>query len=138
MIAENHSEGMNNRRLHRLIDQVGGNVDGQPGYWRFEYHGRQLVIVTDEGFNRMRIMTPIVEESELGLEEMKIILAANYDRAIDAKFATAEGYLWALFNHPLRELSDAQFLDAVEQVKTLADNYGDSYSSSSIKFGGNN
>ena len=136
MIANREFESMNNLRLQRLIHRIGSNVDGQLGFWRFQYQGRQLVTVTDENHNRMRVMTPIVEDSELEMGDLRVLLAANYDRAIDAKFATAEGYLWALFNHPLRELTDDQFLDAVQQVKNLADNYGGSYSSGDIVFGG--
>lgn len=133
---------MTNERLHRLIETIGTSVatstrKGGLGNWRFEFEGRQIAIVTDDNaFDRMRIMTPIVDDSELGDSELRILLSANYDRAIDAKFAIAKGYLWSLFTHPLRALSEEQFLDAVEQVKTLADNYGDSYSSCNFKYDG--
>lgn len=136
MITSDRPGEMNNRRLQRLIEQVATSVDGKPGYWRFEYKSRQLVAVSTEEYNRMRVMTPIVDDSQVSSEELRILLSANYDRAIDAKFAIAEDYLWALFNHPLRELTEGLFLDAVEQVKTLADNYGGSYASSSIVFSG--
>ena len=113
---------MTNERLHRLIETIGSSVstgtrNGGVANWHFEYSGRQIAIVTDDNpFDRMRIMTPIVVESDVRDSELRILLSANYDRAIDAKFAIASGYLWSLFTHPLRALSDEQFLDAVEPV----------------------
>lgn len=139
LISDPNRVPMTNLRLNGLIEEIGSNVSSKSGnalgHWQFEYGGRQLVIVTDETpFDRMRIMTPILVESELELSDFRVLLSANYDRAIDAKYALASGYLWSLFTHPLRALSSKQFLDAVEQVKTLADNYGDSYSSSDFRY----
>jgi hypothetical protein len=37
--------------------------------------------------------------------------------------------------HPLAELTEAQFRDGVEQVATLADNFGTSFASSNLSFG---
>ena len=131
---------MTNVRLNRLIREIGSNVESSTskqgrGSWQFEYGGRQLIVVTDaNSFDRMRVMTPIVEASDLRPSELRTLLSANYDRAIDAKFALAQDYLWALFTHPMRNLTESHFLDAVEQVKTLADNYGDTYASSNFKY----
>ena len=44
--------------------------------------------------------------------------------------------LWSAFIHPLQQLGSAQFRDAVEQVVTLAKNYGTSFSSGNLAFGG--
>ena len=66
---------------------------------------------------------------------MSILPTANFDRALDAKYAISRGYLWAVFVHPLRELSEPQLCDAVHQVATLAENYGGTYSSSDLVFG---
>ena len=135
MIADSFS-GMNNRLLDELIREVGDNVDGQPGYWQFEFIGRQLVCITDEHFNRMRVMTPVANEESLSDATVRKILAANFDRALDAKYATSQDLLWAIFMHPLRELTPRQISDAFQQVQTLADNFGTSYSSCGLYFGG--
>ena len=81
-------------------------------------------------------MTPVVEESALSSEDLRALLAANFDRALDARYAVARGYLWSVFLHPLTTLTDAQFLDGVEQVVNLAQNYGTSYTSSDLVFQG--
>ena len=135
MIAIPHRP-MNNRRLDQLIRQISTSVEGELGFWRFDLHGRQLLVITDETQNRMRAMTAIVEESELTDKDRTLVLDANFDRALDAKYATSQGHLWSVFTHPLAELTDDQFTDAAKQVKTLADNYGTSYASSDLVFGG--
>jgi len=128
--------GMNNKRLGRVLRRVAEVVEGEPGYWQIEYHGRRLWIITDEGHDRMRIMTPIVNADELSEDDYKVLLAANFDRALDAKYAIAQDAVWSLFMHPLADLTENFLLDALQQVKTLADNYGTSYSSSGLIFGG--
>ncbi len=134
MIADN--SGMNNRRLGRLIKKIATEIDGQDGYWKFSYGGRKLMTISDEGHNRMRVMTPVVEATALGKDDLHVLLAANFDRALDAKYAIAQDLLWAVFMHPLQQLADDQFFDAVQQVAALADNYGTSYASSPLVFGG--
>lgn len=129
-------EPMNNRRLDQVIRRITTVVDGQLGFWRVEFEGRQLLIVTDESHNRMRVMTLVLAEEEMTDDDRQIVLAANFDRALDAKYAISNEYLWSVFMHPLAELSEQQFVDAVQQVKTLADNYGTTYSSSDLVFGG--
>ncbi|MEM8677987.1 MAG: hypothetical protein AAGF97_01420 [Planctomycetota bacterium] len=131
-----HQEGMNNRRLQKLIEAVGTITDGQPGFWRFDFEGRELVAMTDENHNRVRVMTAVATESDLSDKEVRTLLDANFDRALDAKYATSQGILWSVFMHPFKELAEEQFFDAVSQVKTLADNFGTSYSSSNLLFGG--
>jgi hypothetical protein len=65
-----------------------------------------------------------------------VLLGANFDRALDARYASGRGYLWSVFLHPLSSLTDSEFLDGVEQVVTLARNYGTSYASSNLLFQG--
>ena len=137
MISLSH-QPMNNRRLDELIRRIATTVEGDSGFWRIDFEGRQLLVITDETHNRMRVMTAVIDESKMTHEDRRVVLAANFDRALDAKYAVSKGHLWSVFMHPLAELSDEQFLDVVNQVKTLADNYGTTYSSSDLVFGGGN
>jgi len=127
---------MTNDRLGALIGQIDPSANGQPGYWQFSLRGRDLLVITDETHNRMRIMAPIAPQDELEEDDFVILLQANFGRALDAKFALNDGVVWSVFIHPLAELTEGQFHDAVEQVATLADNYGTSYASSNLSFGG--
>lgn len=128
---------MNNARLDSLVREVADKIhDGQPGYWKFEYKDRVLIIMTDESHNRMRIITPVVEVAELSDEIWPLCMSANFDRALDARYAVSGDYLWSVFIHPLKQLEDGQVLDGMDQVATLADNFGTSFSSSDLFFGG--
>ena len=127
---------MTNARLDILIRELSDKVEGQLGYWQFTISQRDLLVVTDERYNRMRIMTPVAAQDQLDKDELIHLLSANYDRALDAKYALSQDTLWSVFTHPLKELTDEQFIGCVGQVATLADNFGSSYASSGLFFGG--
>ena len=127
---------MTNARLDELVNELSGEVQGQLGYWQMKVSGRDVLVVTDETHNRMRIMTPVSDEKTLDAEELHRLLSANFDRALDAKYAISQNTLWSVFTHPLAGLTDEQFIGCVGQVVTLADNFGTSYSSSGLFFGG--
>ncbi|MGE0567100.1 MAG: hypothetical protein AB7O73_04065 [Bacteroidia bacterium] len=130
----NHT--INNLRLDKLIKQQAEVIKSQLGYWELKFENRYIIIVTDETHNRMRIISAIIEEKKIKKNELIVLLSANFDKALDAKYAIYNGYLWSVFTHPFGELEDEQFIDALKQVKTLADNYGGSYTSSDLIFGG--
>lgn len=130
------SQKMNNLHLDELISNHTTITNGKLGYWEVKYDGRQLLIITDEHHNRLRIITPIIEVNKLKKGDYLKLLSANFDKALDAKYALYNEILWSVFTHPLGELTDDQFLDALKQVKTLADNYGSTYTSSDLTFGG--
>ena len=127
---------MNNRTLQTLIESLSQDIEGDPGYWSFTVASRQLVVITDEAADRMRIMTPVVEDTELSAEQARTLLDANFDRALDARYAVSRGYVWSAFIHPLSALTEEEFADGVRQVVTLAENYGTSYTSTNLVFQG--
>ena len=68
-----------------------------------------LMVVTDERADRMRIMTPIQKfdaENPADRKLSAMLLAANFDRALDAKYAVNNGVLWSCFVHPLGSLTE--------------------------------
>lgn len=132
----NLSPGMNNLKMHEIIESEAKIIEGAPGAWQILYGERLVLIITDEANNRMRIFTPIIAEDEIKSGEIKTILEANFHSALDAKYCLYEGFVMSVFTHPLKELQTAQFIDAMRQVVVLADNYGSSYSSTGLIFGG--
>ena len=92
--------------------------------------------VVDESNNRMRIICPIAEEKDVKKEHLKKCMEANFHTVLDVKYAIYEGYMWSIFVHPLKELSEDQVADAMSQVKTAAATYGSTYQSSNLIFGG--
>ena len=80
---------MTNERLGEIIREHADTVhQDEANYWQFDYFGFQLIAVTDSSSNRMRIMSPISALD--GLDEALLLecLAANFDRALDARYAT--------------------------------------------------
>ena len=84
----------------------------------------------------MRIMVAVRSAKDLTPEEMMRIMQANFDSALDSRYAVARDILWATFIHPLRTLHDKQFIAAIGQTVNLALTYGTSYSSGLLTFGG--
>ena len=67
---------------------------------------------------------------------MERILQANFDTALDARYAIAQGRLWSVYIHPLTELQPQQLISGLVQTVTLAQTYGGAYASGSLSFGG--
>ena len=111
--------------------QVNGNS------YQFIVDNTMLICVFDENANRMRIISPIVEREKIGEEELLNALVANFHSALDVKYALSDEVIWSVFVHPLKELSEEQVVDAIQQVYTAARTFGGSYSSTNLVFPGN-
>ena len=130
------SATMDNAQLGELINRIDKNVKGEPGYWRLKVDGKQVLVITDEKADRMRIISPITNSDELTQQQLYRIMQANFDSALDARYAVAKEVLWSAFIHPLSSLSDREFLVGVGQVVNLVSNYGGSFSSGALIFRG--
>lgn len=128
------SAQMNNETMGKIITQESTEVEGRLGNWQLVYRQRLIYVVTDENANRMRIFTPVIEEKDLEEGQLKKMLEANFHSALDAKYSLYEGLVITVYTHPLKELQSEQFIDAMQQVVTLADTFGGSYSSTSVIF----
>jgi len=95
-----------------------------------------VLIVTDLGANRMRAMVPIRSADTMTPEEMQRVMQANFDSALDARYAVAQGQLWGVYLHPFKELERDQFISGVAQTVNVAKSYGSLYSSGAGQFGG--
>lgn len=127
---------MSNTRLDELIKRLDQKARGRPGYWTFVIDEREVLVITDERADRMRIMTPVVKAEDLDERYMFRLLQANFDSALDARYAVGRDIVWSAFIHPLRTLRDADFISGVGQVINLAESFGSSYSSGAFVFGG--
>lgn len=128
------SQNMSNSELEKIIYVVSDTLQGKPGNWQFLIEDKLFICVTDENHNRMRIMSPIIEEQKLSNSDRQKLLEANFHTALDARYAIANDYLWAVFIHPLKELSKDQVLDAINQVYTAVLTYGTTYNSTGLAF----
>lgn len=129
-------KAMTNERLRSLIGTLATQIKGQPGYWRFSVGNHAVSVITDEERDRMRIIVPVADINDLSEEQVLRLMQANFDSALDARYAVAKGVVWSAFIHPLSELSDRQFIDGLAQTVNLAATYGGSYSSGALIFRG--
>ena len=63
-------------------------------------------------------------------------MQANFDAALDARYAIARGQLWAVFIHPLSPLKRDQLISGIGQTVNIALTYGSTYSGGATSFGG--
>ncbi len=125
---------MDNEKLERIIYTMSDTLAGQAGQWKFLIGELPMFCLTDELHNRMRIISPITDVSELGQDELRKCMEANFHSALDVRYSISEGVLWVAYIHPLRELTKDQVIDAVSQVYSAVATFGDTYSSSSLSF----
>lgn len=131
------AQTMSPDKLQELIIQVSDTLMVNGNSIQFLYRETPLICVYDENANRMRIITPIVETKELEEDQLLNMLVANFHSALDVKYALSDEIIWSVFIHPLKELSDNQVLDAIDQVFSAAATFGTTYSSTNLVFPGN-
>lgn len=95
-----------------------------------------VLVITDVGADRMRAMVAIRSAEELSNDELLRMMQANFDTALDARYAIANGTVWATFIHPLSSLQKNQLISGLAQTVNIADTYGTLYSGGGILFGG--
>jgi len=130
------NKGMNNAQMDALIKRLDPNVKGTPGNWLATIEGLQVRIVTDNKADRMRIMVPVMQTGNLNEEVMYRLMQANFESALDARYAVAQNILWSTYIHPLSPLTDKQFLSGVGQTLSLVKTFGTTFSSGALTFGG--
>lgn len=127
------------------IDMIVGVIDptsireGNLLTFRFVTEGDIEVagqIVSDVSADRMRIVIGITDQDALTPELMTRILQANFDSALDARYAFAQGFLWSTFIHPLSSLSDEDFVSGLSQTITLFLTFGTTFTSGALVYGG--
>jgi hypothetical protein len=125
---------MTNSDLEKIIYVVADSLRGNTGNWQFMIKDRILVCITDENNNRMRIMSPIIEQKKLAYEDMLKLMEANFHTALDVKYAISDDVLWSVYIHPLKELGKDEVLSAINQVYSAAITYGTTYNSTGLTF----
>ena len=125
---------MTNEELDLILKNLSRVTRGTHGNWEFEIDRNRFICLSDKHHNRMRIISSIVEASKIDLAQMVRCMEANFHSALDTKYAISNGILWAVFIHPLKELTEAQVIDAISQVYSTVKTFGTTYSSSNLIF----
>lgn len=123
-------------RLDRLIRSIDSEARRQDSQWQFKVGDVALVAIADGKADRMRVMLPAAKADALTREVLYRALQADFDAALDARYAIANGVVWTVFLHPLGSLHEEDFLSGMAQVIVAAQTFGTTYTSGSLVFGG--
>ncbi len=123
-------------RMATILRAIDEAAVVEPGGITLTVASVPVTVIVDPRANRMRILVPISSSDGLSEAELMRLLQANFDTALDARYAVANNRLFSTFIHPLRELTDDQLISGIAQTVTLAQSYGDTYTSGAIMFGG--
>jgi len=136
-LPENSPNGpMTADRLGKLIQRVDEDARQNETIWYLHVAQLEAAVIYDVAADRMRIIMPIEPVDDISNDELIRLMQANFDSALDARYAIANEQLWGVFLHPLSELSDDEFLTALGETANIVVSYGTSYSSGLFMFGG--
>ena len=132
-----NAQQMDTDKLLSIIEREADTVSVEKNTIQFMFNSSLLICIHDENANRMRIIAPIIEREKLSEEDLLNALVANFHSALDVKYALSDEIIWSVYTHPLRELSENQVVDAIQQVYAAAITFGHSFSSTNLVFPGN-
>jgi hypothetical protein len=122
--------------IDAALKKIDKTIKRETNIWQFELGKRQVIVITDPVAERMRIMVPISDATLLNQALLTRLMQANFDSALDARYAIANDVLWGTFIHPLTSLDEKGFVSGLAQAIAVADNFGGSFSSGAVVFGG--
>ncbi len=127
---------MTAERLGEMIQGIDEEAIQSGSAWILTVEGLETTVVYDELADRMRIVIPIGPVEGIEEEQIFRMMQANFDSALDARYAIAQGMLWGTYIHPLSTLDEEEFLLGLFQTMNVVLTYGTSYSSGMFNFGG--
>lgn len=122
-------------RLAEIIAVLDPDAQFTPNGIEFSIEDVPVLIVMDVQADRMRAMVPIRSAEGMEPEELLRVMQANFDSALDARYAIAGDRLWGVFIHPLSPLERDQLISGIAQTVNIATSYGTLYSGGAAQFG---
>lgn len=132
------STAMTQADMEAIIAEFVGEYSGSGKNIQFTYNDVLMALISDADHNRMRIIAPITNVTELTDDHINGAMVANFHLALDARYAISNGVLYAAYIHPLKELTKQQLTSAVRQVASLKATFGSTYTSGELRYGGRN
>ncbi len=123
-------------RMSEIVLALDPNAQSNGNAFQLVIDSVPLVIVTDPEADRMRIMTPVANVADVSPEQLVRMMQANFDTALDARYAIARGTLWSTFIHPMSPLEKNQFISGLGQTVNLVKTYGTLYTGGGRTFAG--
>lgn len=124
-------------RLVTWIKRYGHRVRVEGARTTFAFTNIAMLCLYDEAANRMRIVAPVNHAAtDLTRDQAQTMLQANFDTALDARYALSNGVIWAVYLHPLDSLTERDLYAGIQQTAELVRTFGTTYSGSTFTFGG--
>ena len=123
-------------QMDEVIKALDSKATRTGNSWQFTLEERVMLVVTDATAGRMRIITPIALIADLPEDAMQRLMQANFDTALDARYAVAQDLVWGAFLHPLDTLTQRDFASGILQTHSIGETFGTTFSSGAISYGG--
>jgi len=124
----------------KMIDETVRNLDPeaqrQNTAWQFRVKGHPVFVIADPSADRIRVQVPVIQSARLTARDWRRVTSANFDTAIDARYAAARDVLWSVFVHRFSTLTKEDFLSGLQQCLNLMATYGTAYASTNQVFSG--
>ncbi len=125
---------MTTAAMGKLLESYLQELEGEKGFWRGNRGEVPVFVFCDDEHDRMRLMAPVGVVEDLDPDLLHVLLQANYDRALDARYAMRGRELWAVVVHPLATLATDDLPSMFEQLVTLVKNTGSTFASTELVF----
>jgi len=142
-LENNQTEGptvpatdMTLERLTEIVLAIDENAEVRGRAMRLMIAEVGVTIITDPKNNRMRAFVVIQSLDGVNQQLLYRLLQANFDSALDARYAIAKEHILSVFVHPLKELKKDQLIEGLGQVVNLVKTYGTAFTSGGMTFGG--
>lgn len=122
--------------LRETVKRIDPLAEFGPSGATFRVNTVPVTLVYDTNADRMRLVAPVTTIDEVEPEIMIRLMQANFESALDARYALAQGVIWSTYIHPLSSLTPDQFGSGIGQTVNLVTTFGASYTSGALIFGG--
>lgn len=136
LAAQEGEPRMDYERLGNILFALDPDAQPHGPGFQMTVSDKLVLVVIDSNADRMRAMVPIRSAEGLTSEDMQRMMQANFDSTLDARYAIANGMLWAAFIHPLSSLEKDQLISGLAQTVNIAKTYGSLYSGGAQQYGG--
>jgi hypothetical protein len=130
------NSGMTLERLVAIVRTIDQKAEVRGPAMRLTIEDVNVTIIADPKNNRMRAFVAIQSLDGVNQQLLYRLMQANFDSALDARYAIAQEHILSVFIHPLKELGKNEFISGLGQVVNLVKTYGTAFTSGAMTFGG--
>ena len=125
---------MDQHRLEQLFADEVEAITGPVGALQTEIRGIPVFLFSDANHDRMRIFAAIARIEDIQEPVRSVLLTANFHTTLDARYAFSNGFVFAVFMHPISSLTPDHLRSGLAQVVSLVETFGSTYSSGVMNF----